>query len=301
MTHHSLRRAAKLGLGLLSLLGASAGTVAHAGTVQWDGTAADWFASPSHWISGTAPGSGDDAVNNSTAAMTLGQSTTIQSFFSNGAFTLQGGNFSGSLANAAGTLTVNNVFTDNGGTISNFTINQGTGGSVVFGTSGGNIADGDIFNANVDMSSAIAFLRLVNTNTFNGNLALGASGGNGLHLQDGNSNFILNGTLSGFGDVRQDAGGATFTNNGTVNATSGALLINTDNYKNLGTTEATNGSTLTLAANVTTTNTGKLIATGGGILNISGLLNSNLGNSISIFRMHPHVHNGCNTKSFEFF
>jgi len=110
---------ASLGLaaGLISL-GLAFGPSARASTYTWDGTTNDWFTSATHWGStnpGTFPGSGDDAVNNSAAAMTLGQSTTIQSFFSNGAFSLNGGAFTGSLANAAGTLQVNALFTLNGG------------------------------------------------------------------------------------------------------------------------------------------------------------------------------------------
>ena len=265
----SLRSAARLGFGLLSLLSLSVGQIAHAGTVNWDGTAADWFSNPSHWVGGTAPGMTDDAVNSSTAAITLGQSTTISSFFSNGAFALTGGIFSGSQANAAGTLTVNNVFADNGGTISNFTINQGTGGSLIFNTSGGNVLSGDIINANVDLASlGNNYVRLVGANTVNGNINLGAGGGNGLHLQDGNSVLTLGstGSLTGFGSVVQDNGGATFNNNGTVNANSAGntLLINTDNFNNAGTLQVQNGAILATAGNTNITDSGNILVKSGG-------------------------------------
>ena len=278
----SLRSAAKLGLALLSLLSLSAGTVAHAGTVTWDGTAADWFAAPSHWVGGIAPGTGDDAVNNSTAAMTLGQSTTIQSFFSNGAFTLQGGTLSGSLANAAGTITVNNVFTDNGGTISNFTINQGAGGSVVF-TGSGNAVSNSIFNSNIDMATNTnALLYMEGAMTANKAINLGTTS-NGLQLYGGGSSLTLGGggSLSGFGTVSQ-AGGTTLTNNGTVNANSAmnALNVNLSTFDNNATAEATSGATLNLNTNVTN-NAGLLTATGGGIVNVTGTLNSLAGNSIN--------------------
>ena len=273
-TSCSLRSAARLGLGLLSLLSLSAGTVAHAGTVTWDGTTADWFANPSHWVGGAYPGAGDDAVNMSTAAMTLGQSTIINSFFSNGAFSLQGGTFSGNQANAASTLQVNNVFTDDGGQINNFTVNQGTNGSVVFTTSGGNSVSGDVFNAGVDMSASNAYVRMFNTNTFNGSVSLGAGGANGIHLYDSNANFVLNGGLTGFGSVVQDNGGATLTNNGTINANSAAnpLTLALTTYNTTGMTEATNGGTLNLQNTNTNAAAGStLAATGtGSVVSISG-------------------------------
>ena len=275
----SLRCAAKLGVALLSLLSLSAGTVAHAGTVNWDGTAADWFSTPSHWVGGTAPGSGDDAVNNSTAAMTLGQSTTISSFFSNGAFTLNGGTFSGSQALAAGTITVNNVFTDNGGTISNFTIDQGTGGSLVFNNNGGNDLVSSIVNANVSLAG-VGFLRVQNANTVNGTINLSTTS-NGLNIYDGNANLTLGsgGGLVGFGSVFQSGSGATLTNNGTVNAnTSGQTLgLAITNFVNNGTAEATNGGILSL--NNTLTNSGALNAIGtGSVVSLSGTLTNGAGN-----------------------
>ncbi len=284
---HSLRSAAKLGLGLLSLLSFSAGTVAHAGTLQWDGATADWFSNPSHWGGGAYPGAGDAAVNMSTAAMTLGQSTTIASFFSNGAFTLQGGTFSGSQDNAASTLQINSVFTDDGGAINNFTVNQGTGGSVVFTTNGGNSASGDIFNAGVNLSASNAYLRLFNTNTFNGAASLGASGGSGIHLYDGNANLVIGakGSLSGLGGVVQDNGGATLTNNGLVNANSAGKTLNLalSNFNTTGTAEATNGGILTLSSTNTNAAAGStLAATGAGsVVSIAGTFTGTGSNAIT--------------------
>ncbi len=279
--YRSLRSAAKLGLGLLSL-GLFVGHPAHAGTVNWDGTAADWFVNPSHWVGGLAPGAGDAAVNDSAAAMTLGQSTTIQSFFSNGAFTLQGGTFSGSLANAAGTITVNNVFTDNGGTINNFTINQGTGGSLVFANNGGNNLINSVVNADISLADS-GFVRAQGANTVNGTINLSTTS-NGLNIYDGNANLTLGSTgkLVGFGSVFQSGGGATLTNNGTVNAnTSGQTLgITTTNFVNTGTAEATNGGILSLTN--TLTNTGALSAIGAGsVVSLSGTLTNGLGNLIT--------------------
>ena len=252
----SCRRAARLGVALLSLLNVSAGHAAFAGTVNWDNTPGDWFTNLTHWDNGSYPGAGDDAVNMSTAAITLGQSTTINSFFSNGAFTLTGGTFSGSQNNAASTLQVNNVFTVDGGTISNFTVNQGQGGSLVFTTSGGNGLSGDIINANVDLSAPAAFIHLYNTNTFNGTISLGAGGVNSLHLDNNTTTLALgaSGRLTGFGSVAEYNGGSVFNNAGTVNASvSGQTLnISTSNFVNTGTTEVQNGAAL----NVTSANTG---------------------------------------------
>ena len=277
---HSLRRAAGLGLGLLSLLGASVGQAAHAGTVNWIGTSGDWFqTNPSNWDNGSTPGSGDDAVNsNAAAAITLGQSTTIQSFFSNGAFTLSGGDFAGSLANAQGTVTVNNVFTDNGGGISNFTVAQGMNGSVVFGDNGNTYIDSDVFNAAVSFAND-AYMRLYNTNTFNGALNM-TSTSNGIQLQDANANLVVgtNGSLNGFGNIFQVYSG-TVTNNGTVNANSNgnALTLNISNTTNNSgaTLEATSGGVLDL--NNTTTNSGTIAAKSGGIVNIANSFASNAG------------------------
>ncbi len=268
-SRRSLRRAAGLGLGFLSLLSVSAAhaSAAPAGTVNWDGTVADWFSSPVHWVGGSYPGAGDDAVNSSTAAMTLGQSTTINSFFSNGAFTLQGGTFTGNQANSASTITVNNVFTDDGGTINNFTLNQGTGGSLVFTGSGNNFVTNSIINSNIDMATnANAFAQLSGAVTENGTINLGTTS-NGLQLDYGGTSLTLGsaGGLTGFGTVSQYQG-TSLTNNGTVNANATgpnqSLNINTTAFTNTGTTEVQNGATL----NVTSANTDSgnvLVKTGG--------------------------------------
>ena len=277
----SLRRAAGLGVGLLSLLTVSAGHAAFAGTVTWNGpSGADWFSNPTYWSNSGYPGATDDAQNNTTNAMTLGQSTTINSFFSNGAFTLQGGTFSGNQANSASTIQVNNVFTDNGGGINNFTINQGTGGSLVFTGSGGNSLSNDIINSSMDLSTnSNAFVHLFNTDTVNGAISLGTSGGGtGIGIDNNVANLVLGskGSLTGFGSVFQFAGGATLTNGGIVNANSAignTLGISTDSFVNTGTAEATNGGLLSLAGNTTTTDSGTFSAVGtGSVVSIAGTL-----------------------------
>ena len=270
-------RSMSMAAGLLSL-GLASFQPAHAGTITWDGVPADWFTAPSHWSNGATPLATDDAQNLTTAAMTLGQSTTVNSFLSNGAFTFNGGTFTGNKANAASTLQVNNIFTLSGGQISNFTINQGTGGSVVVTTNGGNALSNTTVNASLDLASTgNGYLQLLNTNTINGAISLGAGGGNGLHLFNVASNLVLGstGTLTGFGSVVQDNSGATITNNGLINANSASgLTLGVTNFTNSAgaTTEATAGPTtsgILNLSNTTTTNDGLLAATGGGVLNLS--------------------------------
>ncbi len=278
----SLRSAARLGIGLLSLLSLSAGTVAHAGTVNWDTSPGDWFANPSHWSNGSRPGTGDDAVNQSTAAITLGQDATVSSFFSNGAFSLTGGTFSGSQASAAGTITINNLFTMNGGGVSNFTLNQGSGGSVVLTTSGGNFFNSSIVNADLDLfTHSDAYARIINTNTLSGTTTLATA--YGLYLADGNANLINNGTIAGYGNIYQQNGGATLTNSGTLNANmSGqAININADNFKNTGTVKAVNGGTFSIAGNTTTTDSGTFSASGAG--SVVSLLGTLTGSGSNLF------------------
>ena len=278
----SLRRAAGLGLGLLSL-GLTVGQPAHAGTVNWDKTPGDWFANPTHWDNGSIPGAGDDAVNMSTAAITLGQSTTINSFFSNGAFTLSGGTFSGNQAGSLSTITVNNTFTVDGGTINNFTVNQGTGGSLVFTGSGNNFIANSIINSSIDMATnANAFAQLSGAVTENGTINLGTTS-NGLEIVYGGSSLTLgsSGSLTGFGNVFQYQG-TTLTNNGTVNANSSgnALNLNISGFTNTGIAEATNGGTLNLSN--TLANSGALNAIGANsIVSLTGTLTGSAGNLIT--------------------
>jgi len=266
----SLRRAAGLGLALLSLLNVSAGQAAHAGTVNWDGTAADWFSNPVHWVGGNYPGAGDDAVNMSTAAMTLGQSTTINRFFSNGAFSLQGGTFSGNQANSLSTITVNNVFTVDGGGINNFTVDQGTGGSLVFTGNGNNSITNSIINSSMDLATNTnAYLEVVGAVTENGNINLGTTS-NGLEIDNQGSNLTLggNGSLTGFGTVSQYQQ-TTLTNNGTVSANVAGqqLTIGTTNFTNTGTTEVQNGAALDVTG--ANTDSGNILVKTGGTATFS--------------------------------
>jgi len=271
--------------GLLSL-GLTYGLPAHASTKNWIGpnTLTDWYANSTFWSTTGFPQPSDDAVNSAlTKPMTLGTDASVNSFFSNSAFTLNGGAFSGSQLNSASTIQVNNVFTLNGGTINNFTLNAGvqqTGGpapSSVVVTSNLSTLSNTIVNANVDMTNPNAYLRLLNANTVNGTITM-ATTSHGLDIYSTNDSLTLSatGSLTGFGNVYQDGSGGFLINNGLVNANvSGKTLAltqtNTTNNSG-GTLEATNGGTLNL--NNTTVNKGTLSATGGGTLNISGQLTS---------------------------
>ena len=282
-------RSMSMAAGLLSL-GLASFQPAHAGTITWDGVPADWFTAPSHWSNGATPLATDDAQNLTAAAMTLGQSTTVNSFLSNGAFTFNGGTFTGNQANAASTLQVNNIFTLNGGQINNFTLQAGVKQasgpvpSVVVTNSGGNGLLNTIVNANLDLATnANAFLRIQGTNTVNGTISFGTTS-NGLNIYTTNDNLIIGGSgkLIGFGNVFESGSGSILTNNGLINANvSGKALTQTNsNFVNSGTAEATNGATLAL--NNTLTNSGKLIADGvGSTLTLAGTLASNAGNTIS--------------------
>ena len=271
--------------GLLSL-GLTYGLPAHASTKNWIGpnTLTDWYANSTFWSTTGFPQPSDDAVNSAlTKPMTLGADTSVNSFFSNSAFTLNGGAFSGSQLNSASTIQVNNVFTLNGGTINNFTLNAGVqqaGGpapSSVVVTSNLSTLSNTIVNANVDMTNPNAYLRLLNANTVNGAITM-ATTSHGLDIYNTNDSLTLSatGSLTGFGNVYQDGSGGFLINNGLVNANvSGKTLAltqtNTTNNSG-GTLEATNGGTLNL--NNTTVNKGTLSATGGGTLNIGGQLTS---------------------------
>jgi len=279
--------------GLLSL-GLTYGLPAHASTKNWIGpnTLTDWYANSTFWSTTGFPQVSDDAVNSAlTKPMTLGADTSVNSFFSNSAFTLNGGAFSGSQLNSASTIQVNNVFTLNGGTINNFTLNAGVqqaGGpapSSVVVTSNLSTLSNTIVNANVDMTNPNAYLRLLNANTVNGAITM-ATTSHGLDIYSTNDSLTLSatGSLTGFGNVYQDGSGGFLINNGLVNANvSGKTLAltqtNTTNNSG-GTLEATNGGTLNL--NNTTVNKGTLSATGGGTLNIGGQLTSSTGSAVNL-------------------
>jgi len=93
---------------------------------------------------------------------------------------------------------------------------------------------------------------------------------NGVFINDNNANLTLGstGSLVGFGTVQQVAGGATLTNNGTINANAAgpnqSLNIDTDNFVNTGTTEVQNGAALNIAGNTTTTDSGNILVKTGG-------------------------------------
>ena len=266
-------RSMSMAAGLLSL-GLASFQPAHAGTITWDGVPADWFTAPSHWSNGATPLATDDAQNLTTAAMTLGQSTTVNSFLSNGAFTFNGGTFTGNQANAASTLQVNNIFTLNGGQINNFTLQAGVKQasgpvpSVVVTNSGGNGLLNTIVNANLDLATnANAFLRIQGTNTVNGTISFGTTS-NGLNIYTTGDNLIIGGgsKLIGFGNVFESGSGSILTNNGTINATGGALTQTNSNFVNNGTAKATNGATLALNNNIANSAGATVAATGAGSL-----------------------------------
>ncbi len=280
-------RSAGVAAGLLGL-GLASAQPARAATYSWNGVPGDWFSNPSNWtlnnLPASYPGAGDDAQNLTTAAMTLGQGTTVNSFLSDGAFTLNGGTFTGNKANAASTLQVNNIFTLNGGQVNNFTLKAGVqqsgqpAPSVVVANNGSNSLSNTIVNANVDMTQAGngAYLAMLGTDTVNAalNLATVSSDSYGLRLSN-NATLVIGstGALQGYGHVSEDTSPSTLINNGLVNATGGALIFNQSFFNNAAgaTAEATGGGTLSLSH--TNTNSGMIKATGAGsVVSITGSL-----------------------------
>src|SRR5579863_3227378 len=93
----------------------------------WD-AAANWTSAPA------LPGSSDNVFNHTNQSITHSSGMdTIRSFLSDGtgAFYLTGGMLAGSQLNSASTFQVNGIFNVNGGSLSNLTINPGSGGQGV--------------------------------------------------------------------------------------------------------------------------------------------------------------------------
>ena len=288
--------------GLLSL-GLTYGLPAHASTKNWIGpnTLTDWYANSTFWSTTGFPQPSDDAVNSAlTKPMTLGADTSVNSFFSNSAFTLNGGAFSGSQLNSASTIQVNNVFTLNGGTINNFTLNAGvqqTGGpapSSVVVTSNLSTLSNTIVNANVDMTNPNAYLRLLNANTVNGAITM-ATTSHGLDIYSTNDSLTLSatGSLTGFGNVYQDGSGGFLINNGLVsaNVSGKTLSLGQSNFATTGATQVTKGATLNVTSTSFTQTAGLTqvdgvlnlvnapLALKGGVLDGSGTINGNVVNT----------------------
>jgi hypothetical protein len=243
---------------------------------NWD-VAANWSSNPN------LPGSTDDVQNNTTFTITHSTGDdTINSFLSDGAFILSGGTLSG--ATSASTIQVNNTFTMDGGTLSNFMLKQGTGGQgITFANSANNIlsnvqlfgvlnlsnggwahlVNGTTFGASPTVTlDNDALLSLDGTYQFGGTITAGNSNYNYVEVEGSNSLTLSSSALVTTQDTRGSAGyytvlgGQHYTsgnnsivNNGTIEAlTHGELYIEPYSFTNNGLVQAS-GSNAFVALN----------------------------------------------------
>jgi fibronectin-binding autotransporter adhesin len=134
---------------------------------------------------------------------------------------------------------------------------------LTFNGSGNNILNGNAITGNLDFATyGNAYAFLTGGVTFDqGTLNLATS--QGLQLRDSNASLTIgsNGIVQGYGNIEEYYGGATLTNNGTLNANIAGqtLTISTGNFINNTTTTASNGATLFLPS-ISTINNGTLTA-----------------------------------------
>ena len=233
----------------------------------------DW-SNPANWSTGL-PGPGDDVFNLLFGApISFNTNATIQSFLSNSDLTLYGGTLAGSLPSDGSTLQVNGALTFNGGGLSNFTVQPGTGGTVTFDSNGNNFLSAVTFNSDVSMPDG-GFVQLYNANTVNGAVNM-ASNSNGIDLHDGNASLYVGstGTLHGYGSVYQVYNGATVSSDGLVSAdvAGSTLALNVSNITGGGTFQGIGGGTLAIGglfngnnSTVVHADTGTVLVNGGGL------------------------------------
>ena len=225
-------------------------------SVYWNGGASSLWSIPTNWSGGYIPTTTSDVFNLTYKPINYNSTTdAINSFLSAGFFLLSGGTFSGSQANAASTVQVNNNFVVDGGGLSNFTINPSSSGeSVTFTNNGNNFINGVIFNANLSFGVG-ASTRIYNSNTVNGTIAMSSNPINGLQFNDGNASLTLgaSGVLRGYGLLQNYNGGGTLTNNGLVSgdASGQTLYLNQTYTTNNGTIEGKTGGTVSIGGLLT--------------------------------------------------
>jgi hypothetical protein len=113
----------QIGTTLLFALVVLLPTLLHAATVTWIGGSGDWDTT-TNWSTSALPGTNDDVVIGSGAAITVTHSLgtdTVRSILSQQAFVVSGGSLT-----VSNTIQVNNTFTLSGGTIIGANILQGT-------------------------------------------------------------------------------------------------------------------------------------------------------------------------------
>jgi hypothetical protein len=227
-------------LGYGSIVQDSGGaTVTNNGTVNANSSSGSLLLAVSNLINNNLM----EATNSGTLDIA---STTVENF---GAITADGGtvNFNGGTYTGESGSTLNQTsgaLVENGTALNGDITITGTTG-LTFTTSGGNSITGATITGNLDLvTNNGAYVKLINSNTFDsGTITLGAGGGDGIHLQDVNASLTVgnNGAIQGSGSITQDGGGATLTNNGTINANvnGNTLIIGLTNFNNTSTNSTT--------------------------------------------------------------
>ncbi len=137
------------------------------------------------------------------------------------------------------------------GALVNFTINPGTGGSVVFNGNGSNALSGVRSNADLTFPDG-SFTQLYNISSESGTIALAQEPGNGvIRFQDSSArlNLSATGRMRGFGATGNFFGGDVLDNGGAISAdVSGKLLrLGNSNVTGGGLFEAKNGGVLVIS------------------------------------------------------
>jgi RHS repeat-associated protein len=258
-------------------------------TVTWVNASGGNWSTASNWSGGVVPGAGDDVVidvsGNPTITFSSG-ADTVKSIASNSPLVLSGGTLT-----VSSTVQVNNTFTINGGTLASATVQAGTGGQgITVGTSNASVLDGDVVNANLDLSANYTLLGIKDGLTLNGTATMSGSsatidlensqtvasgtfqfGSNSyLDVEGGTTVTLGSGvTVSGgsgtIGNVYGTGGAHTLINRGTISANvSGQTLAVTSSasypltFTNEGTAQAVSGGKLVITPNATSSSAGTL-------------------------------------------
>jgi len=135
----------------------------------WDagGPNDNWFTA-ANWAGDTLPVSTDDVQNNTGLPILFNSnSATVNSFFTNGAFSMTNGTL---IANVPGvsTMQLNSTFTSSGSTLTGFvvTATNGISGINSFGTTFNDVA----FTGNLSFTGSSASLRARGSTSLNGNM-----------------------------------------------------------------------------------------------------------------------------------
>jgi hypothetical protein len=240
---------------------------------NWNSTNNPWTASQ-HWSTGVFPNNGNggftyDAVLGG-GAITLDQNITIQRFTQSGGVLIALSPF---------TLTLNEVFTWSGGTLTNVGVTQANGGMAMNGTTKSLNGGHTVNNGGSAMWTA------GDVTTGGGAIFNNQVGGFFTTNFDGNFNFNQGGAPSQFNNAgtfnKTNSVGTTafttvFNNSGTVNANSGTLSLS-GGGTNTGAFAVGAGGTLHFSGGMHHLNAGAAVSGTGTVQVGSGTLNFNAG------------------------